>query len=124
MGLMHTTQEFNDLVIRADAGRIIRLSDIGRAELGPQDTRSYMKMNLSLIHISLPGNARRTFPGSGETRKTHPRYIFPPLRTHFGRLFATFIYFFVPQKVNFCDESCILSYICIRFPNLNRTFAQ
>lgn len=71
-----------------------------------------------------PGNARRTFPGSGETRKTHPRYIFPPLRTHFGRLFATFIYFFVPQKVNFCDESCILSYICIRFPNLNRTFAQ
>ena len=45
MGLMHTAKEFNDLVIREDAYRIIRLSDIGRAELGPQDTRSYMKMN-------------------------------------------------------------------------------
>ena len=28
MGLMHTTQEFNDLVIREDAGRIIRLRSI------------------------------------------------------------------------------------------------
>ena len=59
MGLMHTTQEFNDLVIRADAGRIIRLSDIGRAELGPQDTRSYMKMNgvpmVGIVVIPQPG---------------------------------------------------------------------
>ena len=59
MGLMHTTQEFNDLVIRADAGRIIRLSDIGRAELGPQDTRSYMKMNgipmVGVVVIPQPG---------------------------------------------------------------------
>ncbi|MFR9251038.1 MAG: hypothetical protein ACLVK4_14530 [Alistipes shahii] len=45
MGLMHTTQEFNELVVREDADRIIRLSDVGRAELGPQDTRGYMKMN-------------------------------------------------------------------------------
>ena len=45
LGLMHTVQEFNDLVIRESGDRIIRLSDIGRAELGPQDTRSYMKMN-------------------------------------------------------------------------------
>lgn len=45
MGLMHTTREFNDLVVREDADRIIRMSDVGRAELGPQDTRSYMKMN-------------------------------------------------------------------------------
>ena len=45
MGLMHTTEEFNNLVVRTEAGRIIRLSDVGRAELGPQDMRSYMKMN-------------------------------------------------------------------------------
>ena len=59
MGLMHTTQEFNDLVVREDADRIIRLSDVGRAELGPQDTRSYMKMNgipmVGVVVIPQPG---------------------------------------------------------------------
>ncbi|WP_419510267.1 efflux RND transporter permease subunit [Alistipes sp.] len=59
MGLMHTTQEFNDLVVREDDNRIIRLSDVGRAELGPQDTRSYMKMNgipmVGVVVIPQPG---------------------------------------------------------------------
>ncbi len=59
MGLMHTAQEFNDLVVRESDDRIIRLSDIGRAELGPQDTRSYMKMNgvpmVGVVVIPQPG---------------------------------------------------------------------
>ena len=59
MGLMHTAKEFNDLVIKEDDYRIIRLSDIGRAELGPQDTRSYMKMNgvpmCGVVVIPQPG---------------------------------------------------------------------
>ena len=45
LGLMHTAEEFNNLIIREDNNRIIRFSDIGRAELGPADIRSYMKMN-------------------------------------------------------------------------------
>ena len=59
MGLMHTTAEFNNLVVRTEAGRIIRLSDVGRAELGPQDMRSYMKMNgvpmVGVVVIPQPG---------------------------------------------------------------------
>ncbi len=59
MGLMHTAKEFNDLVVRESEDRIIRLSDIGRAELGPQDTRSYMKMNgvpmVGVVVIPQPG---------------------------------------------------------------------
>ena len=59
LGLMHTSQEFNDLVIREDGDRIIRLSDVGRAELGPQDTRSYMKMNgipmVGVVVVPQPG---------------------------------------------------------------------
>ena len=59
LGLMHTSQEFNDLVVREDADRIIRLSDVGRAELGPQDTRSYMKMNgipmVGIVVVPQPG---------------------------------------------------------------------
>ncbi|MBO4499315.1 MAG: efflux RND transporter permease subunit [Bacteroidaceae bacterium] len=45
LGLMHTTEEFNNLVIRHDGNRVIRFSDIGQAELSPRDIKSYMKMN-------------------------------------------------------------------------------
>ena len=45
MGQMHTTKEFNDLVIKTQNGRVVRLSDIGRAELSARDLKSYMKMN-------------------------------------------------------------------------------
>ncbi|MBO4960750.1 MAG: efflux RND transporter permease subunit [Flavobacteriales bacterium] len=59
MGLMHTPEEFNRLVIKQSEGRIIRLSDIGRAELGPRDTRSYMKMNgvpmVGVVVVPQPG---------------------------------------------------------------------
>lgn len=59
LGLMHTPEEFNNLVIKEDNGRIIRFSDVGRAELGPADLRSYMKMNgvpmVGVVVIPQPG---------------------------------------------------------------------
>ena len=59
LGLMHTAEEFNNLIIREDNNRIIRFSDIGRAELGPADIRSYMKMNgvpmVGVVVIPQPG---------------------------------------------------------------------
>lgn len=45
LGLMHTAQQFNDLIIKEVDGKIVRFSDVGRAELGPADIKSYMKMN-------------------------------------------------------------------------------
>ncbi len=59
LGLMHTAEEFNNLIIKEDNNRIIRFSDIGRAELGPADIRSYMKMNgvpmVGVVVIPQPG---------------------------------------------------------------------
>ena len=59
MGQMHTTEEFNNLVIKESAGRIVRFSDIGTAELGPRDLKSYMKMNgvpmVSVVVVPQPG---------------------------------------------------------------------
>ena len=59
LGLMTTPQEFNNLIIREDGIRVVRFSDIGLAELGPQDTRSYMKMNgvpmIGVVVIPQPG---------------------------------------------------------------------
>lgn len=59
LGLMHTAKEFNDLIVKEDNNRVVRLSDIGRAEIGAQDTRSYMKMNgipmIGVVVIPQPG---------------------------------------------------------------------
>ena len=45
LGQMHTTEEFNNLVIKHDGTKVIRFSDVGEAELSPRDIKSYMKMN-------------------------------------------------------------------------------
>ena len=59
LGLMHTADEFNNLIIKEDNNRIIRFSDIGRAELEARDLKSYMKMNgvpmIGVVVIPQPG---------------------------------------------------------------------
>ncbi|WP_291530122.1 efflux RND transporter permease subunit [Bacteroides sp. UBA939] len=59
LGLMHTAEEFNNLIIREDNNRIVRFRDIGRAELGPADIKSYMKMNgvpmVGIVVVPQPG---------------------------------------------------------------------
>ncbi len=59
LGLMHTAEEFNDLIIKEDNNRIIRFSDIGRAELEARDLKSYMKINgvptIGVVVIPQPG---------------------------------------------------------------------
>ncbi len=59
MGQMHTTEEFNNLVIKEQDGRIVRFSDVGCAELSPRDIKSYMKMNgvpmVGVVVVPQPG---------------------------------------------------------------------
>lgn len=45
LGLMHTAKEFNDLIIKENNNNIVRFSDIGHAELAPEDMRSMLKKN-------------------------------------------------------------------------------
>ncbi len=44
-GELKTPQEYNDLVIRQDAGGFIRLSDVGHAAIGVEDERSLARFN-------------------------------------------------------------------------------
>ncbi len=59
LGLMTTPEEFNSLILKQDGGQIIRVRDIGRAELGPEDLRGIMKMNdipmVATVIIPQPG---------------------------------------------------------------------
>ncbi|MEZ4999516.1 MAG: efflux RND transporter permease subunit [Bacteroidales bacterium] len=45
LGLMSTPSEFNNLIIKQSGNQIVRFSDIGRAELGPEDIRGILKLN-------------------------------------------------------------------------------
>ena len=59
MGQMHTAQEFNNIIVKENDGNIVRIRDIGQAELGPADLKSYMKMNgvpmVGVVVVPQPG---------------------------------------------------------------------
>ncbi|HJZ38909.1 MAG TPA: efflux RND transporter permease subunit [Bacteroidales bacterium] len=60
LGLMTTPAEFNNLIIKQSGDQVVRVSDIGRAELGPEDLRGILKMN----GIPMVGNAIVPQPGA------------------------------------------------------------
>jgi multidrug efflux pump len=59
MGLMHTSKEFNDLIIKSKGSDIVRFSDVGTAEISPEDIRSYMTKNsepaVMVVIVPQPG---------------------------------------------------------------------
>ena len=60
LGLMSTPEEFNNLIIKQSGDQVVRVRDIGRAELGPEDIRGIMKMN----GIPMVGNVIIPQPGA------------------------------------------------------------
>jgi multidrug efflux pump len=60
LGLMTTPEEFNNLIIKQSGDLVVRVRDIGRAELGPEDIRGIMKMN----GIPMVGNVIIPQPGA------------------------------------------------------------
>jgi len=60
MGRLTSVQEFNNLIIRKDASSLVRLSDIGYAELYPENDQTIFKVNgvpmVGLAVIPQPGS--------------------------------------------------------------------
>jgi multidrug efflux pump len=59
LGLMTTPEEFNSLILKQSGDQLIRVRDIGRAELSPEDLRGIMKMEgipmIAAVIIPQPG---------------------------------------------------------------------
>ncbi|MFA7420892.1 MAG: efflux RND transporter permease subunit [Melioribacteraceae bacterium] len=59
-GRMLSVYEFNNLIIREDRGQLIRLSDVGYAELGPENEYSVLKIDgvpmISVVLMPQPGS--------------------------------------------------------------------
>ncbi len=51
LGLLQTPEQFNNIILKEEGGNIIRLSDIGLAELYPENDRSSVKMDLLPVII-------------------------------------------------------------------------
>lgn len=60
MGRISTAEDFNNLIIKEDAGKIVRFSDIGFAELGPENLRTVLKRD----NVPMVGNAIIPQPGA------------------------------------------------------------
>ncbi len=60
LGLMTTAQEFNNMIIYQSGDQVVRFSDVGHAELGPEDIRGMMKRD----DIPMVGTAIVPQPGS------------------------------------------------------------
>ncbi|MCP3963783.1 MAG: efflux RND transporter permease subunit [bacterium] len=43
MGRLNTPQDFENLILRSEAGRVVRFRDVGTAELGPRNLRTVLK---------------------------------------------------------------------------------
>ncbi|UQD56920.1 efflux RND transporter permease subunit [Flavobacterium sp. K5-23] len=54
VGNLATAQEFNNVIIRTDGEKIVRLSDIGKAELGPENLETKLSQSgLPLIGLAI-----------------------------------------------------------------------
>ena len=58
VGRLSTVDEFNDLIIKEDAGGIVRLRDLGNAQLGAENERTVLKWNgIPMVGVVLVAQA-------------------------------------------------------------------
>jgi multidrug efflux pump len=46
MSRLETPEDFENMILKAEGGRIVRFRDVGRAEIGPRNLRTVLKRNL------------------------------------------------------------------------------
>jgi multidrug efflux pump len=70
-----TPKQFNDLVIKTTDGKLIRLKDVGNAELGPEDERTSVVINgeNSIVMAVVPQATANPLTVAKEVNKVLPR---------------------------------------------------
>jgi multidrug efflux pump len=53
MGRLETPEQFNDLILREENGVVVRLRDVGRAELMPENERSLLRGNGAIPQVGI-----------------------------------------------------------------------
>ena len=61
-GRLNTVEDFNDLVVKQDEGRLVRLRDVGNAEIAPQNERTLLRRD----GVPMVGVVLRPQPGANQ----------------------------------------------------------
>ncbi|GAB2974580.1 efflux RND transporter permease subunit [Mucilaginibacter puniceus] len=114
IGRMTTEKEFNDLIIRADSNRVIRLSDIGYAVLGSANEQTAFKesgsLQVALGIVPQPGAnyveiAQEFYKRFDQLKKDLPEDIEVKVLNDKTR--------FIKQSINEVEETLAISFILV-----------
>jgi hydrophobe/amphiphile efflux-1 (HAE1) family protein len=114
IGKMSTEKEFNDLIIRADSNRVVRLSDIGYAVLGSANEQTAFKesgvLQVALAIVPQPGAnyveiAKEFYKRFEQLKKDLPPDIHVKVLTDNTR--------FIKQSITEVEETLAISFILV-----------
>ncbi len=113
-GRMFTPLEFNNLIIKEDRGQFVRLSDIGYAELGPENEYSILKIDgipmISVVLIPQPGSnhieiADETYKRLEQIKKDIPEDITTEIRLDGTK--------YIRLSIKEVEETIIIAFILV-----------
>jgi hydrophobe/amphiphile efflux-1 (HAE1) family protein len=114
IGKMSTEKEFNDLIIRADSNRVVRLSDIGYTVLGSANEQTAFKesgvLQVALAIVPQPGAnyveiAKEFYKRFEQLKKDLPPDIHVKVLTDNTR--------FIKQSITEVEETLAISFILV-----------
>jgi multidrug efflux pump len=113
---LSTPEEFNALTIKSERGRIIRLSDVGRAELAPENQRTGMRyLGVPMVGVAIipqPNTNAIAIADEFYRRLEEIQRVLPPEYTaEIGYDFTTF----VRRSVSEVQETLLIAFALVAF---------
>jgi len=113
---LSTPDEFNALTIKSERGRIVRLSDVGRAELGPENQRTGMRyLGVPMVGVAIipqPNTNAIAIADEFYERLEEIQRVLPPEYTaEIGYDFTTF----VRRSVSEVQETLLIAFALVAF---------
>jgi multidrug efflux pump len=113
---LSTPEEFNQLTIRSENGRIIRFADVGRAELSAENLRTGVKqLGVPLVGVALipqPNTNAIAIADEFYKRLDQIKRVLPPeYKAEIGYDFTTY----VRKSVAEVEETLIIAFVLVAF---------
>ncbi|HTV18376.1 MAG TPA: efflux RND transporter permease subunit [Polyangiaceae bacterium] len=113
---LSTPEEFNALTIKSERGRIIRLSDVGRAELGAENQRTGMRyLGVPMVGVAIipqPNTNAIAIADEFYKRLEEIQRVLPPEYTaEIGYDFTTY----VRHSVSEVEETLLIAFALVAF---------
>jgi len=113
---LSTVQEFNDLILRSQDGRILRLSDVGRAELSAENLRTGVRyLGVPMIGVAIipqPNTNAIAIADAFYARLQEIQRVLPPeYQAEIGYDFTSY----VRKSVSEVQETLVIAFLLVAF---------